>query len=300
MAAELSEVEGAREGQRLFCFGYGFSAAELGRRLIAKGWHVAGTARSAEKCAALSAAGIAAYRFDRDHPLDPAVFRSATHILSSVPPDEAGDPVLACHGADLARLNPQWVGYLSTTGVYGDHGGGWVDETTPLAPVGPRQARRVTAEAGWQALGLPLHRFRLAGIYGPHRSALETVRSGRAQRVIKPGQVFARIHVEDIASALEASFARPHPGAVYNLADDEPAPPQDVITYACALLGVAPPPEIAFEAAELSAMARSFYAESKRVSNRRLREELGVALAYPTYREGLAQCLTALAGESRG
>ena len=300
MGDKLNEGAGQREDRRLFCFGYGFSAAELGQRLQAKGWRVAGTARSAEKCRALAARGIEAYIFDRDHPLDPSVLAGATHILSSVPPDEAGDPVLDGHCADLQRLTPHWVGYLSTTGVYGDHQGGWVDESTPLTPAGPRQARRVAAEAAWQALGLPLHRFRLAGIYGPHRSAIETVRSGRAQRVVKPGQVFARIHVSDIASALSQSIARPNPGAVYNLADDEPAPPQDVIAYACRLLGVEPPPEIPFEAADLSPMARSFYGESKRVSNRRLRDELGVTLAYPTYREGLAQCLSAVAGADRG
>ncbi|NWG45986.1 MAG: NAD-dependent epimerase/dehydratase family protein, partial [Alphaproteobacteria bacterium] len=198
--------------------------------------------------------------------------------------------------ADIAALAPGlvWVGYLSTTGVYGDRGGEWVDEESPLAPTTERGARRVEAEAGWRALaeahGLPLHIFRLAGIYGPGRNQLETVRAGTARRLHKPGQVFSRIHVEDVAACLLASLRRPRPGAVYNLCDDEPAPPAEVVAHAAALLGVPPPPLEDFETAAptLSPMARSFYAESKRVRNDRLAAELGVRLRYPSYREGLA------------
>ena len=272
----------------LFCFGLGYTARVLARRLIAQGWRVSGTTRDADKVAALTADGIAVHRFAPDAPLDPALLADASHLLSAVPPEAGGDPVLAVHGADLAALAPAWVGYLSTTGVYGDRAGGWVDEAGALAPVGARGRRRVAAEAGWRALGLPLHIFRLAGIYGPGRSALDTVRAGRAQRIDKPGQVFSRIHVEDLASVLAASIARPNPGAVYNVADDDPAPPEAVIAYACELLGRPAPPLIPFERAELSAMARSFYAESKRVANRRIKSELGVRLAYPDYRAGLA------------
>lgn len=278
----------------LFCFGLGFSALALAERLLAAGWRVSGTTRSADKAGRLAARGIRVEPFDRGQPLDPRSFADATHLLSSVPPDETGDPVLDQHGRDLAVLRPAWVGYLSTTGVYGDRAGGWVDEQAALQPVGERGRRRVAAEQGWRALGLPLHIFRLAGIYGPGRSALDTVRAGRAQRIDKPGQLFSRIHVADIATVLEASIARPRPGAVYNVCDDDPAPPQDVIEHACRLLGQSVPPLVPFDRAELSPMARSFYAENKRVSNRLIKTELGVQLHYPDYRAGLA----ALASES--
>ncbi len=271
----------------LFCFGLGFSARALALHLGARGWRISGTTRSEETAAALRADGIAAWVFDRGRALDPAAFADASHLLSSVPPDEAGDPVLDALAPALAGLRPAWVGYLSTTGVYGDRAGGWVDETSTLQPVGARGRRRVAAEAGWRALGLPLHIFRLAGIYGPGRSALDTVRTGRAQRIDKPGQVFSRIHVADIAAVLEASIARPRPGAVYNVCDDDPAPPQDVIAYACALLGRPAPPLVQFDQATLSPMAQSFYGESKRVSNRLIKAELGVRLLYPDYRAGL-------------
>lgn len=286
------------EPGRLFVFGLGFSGTVLARRLLAAGWRVAGTSRSAEKRDRLAAQGIEAHAFDRDHPLPPEALAGATHVVVSVPPDEAGDPVAAVHGADLAALpSLRWLGYLSTTGVYGDRRGGWVDETTPVAPDVGRSERRVRAEEAWLALardhGLPVHVFRLAGIYGPGRSAIDMVRSGRARRVIKEGQVFCRIHVEDIATVLQASMARPRPGAIYNVADDEPAAPEVPIEEAARLLGVAPPPAVPFEQADLSPMAASFYRDSRRVRNDRLKDELGVRLAYPTYREGLRQVLAA-------
>lgn len=278
---------------RLFCFGLGYSASTLARRLMAKRWRVAGTVRSAEKAKALAAEGIEAFVFDRGASLDPGCLAGITHLLSSVPPDEKGDPVLDALGADLLRLEGvKWTGYLSTTGVYGNRDGEWVDERSPLRPAGKRGAARVAAEEAWRALGRvghKVHVFRIAGIYGPGRSALDTVREGRAKRVVKPGQVFGRVHVDDIASVLEASLAKPEADAVYNICDDDPAPPQDVIAYACALLGVEAPPEIPYEIAakDMSEMARSFYAESKRVSNLKIKEELGVTLAYPDYRAGL-------------
>jgi nucleoside-diphosphate-sugar epimerase len=286
-------------GNRLFCFGLGYSALTLARRLIGKHWRVAGTCRSAAKADALRAIGIEPFLFDRNAPLAnaAAALAGTTHLLSSVPPDAAGDPVIDHHGNDLVRLEGvKWTGYLSTTGVYGDRGGDWVTERDALRPIGPRGRARVAAEEAWLGLGHvghKVHVFRLAGIYGPGRSALDTLREGRAKRVVKQGQVFSRIHVEDIATILEASIARPDAEAVYNVCDDEPAPPQDVIAYAAALLGLPAPPEVAYEdaAKTMSEMARSFYAESKRVSNRRIKDELGVTLAYPDYREGLKALL---------
>jgi nucleoside-diphosphate-sugar epimerase len=287
-----------RPARRLFCLGLGYSASALADVLLAEGWTVAGTARTEEACAALRARGIEAHRYAPDHPLvdAAAALVGATHLLSSVPPDAAGDPVLRdCGAAIAARSDLAWVGYLSTTGVYGDSGGGWVDEDSARVPSGERGARRVAAEDAWLALwrdhGLPVHLFRLAGIYGPGRNALRSVLAGRARRLVKPGQVFSRIHLADIVATLRASIARPAPGRAYNLCDDEAAPPQDVIAYACTLLGVEPLPEVPFDGAELSPMARSFYADNKRVRNDRIKTELGVALAYPDYREGLEALL---------
>ena len=274
----------------LFVFGLGYSAGFLAHRLAAQGWRIAGTSREGGR----GRDGMALHRFTRGVPLADAAaaLAGATHLLLSIPPDAAGDPVLAEHAADIARLpGLRWLGYLSTTGVYGDRGGGWVDETAALQPAGERGRRRVAAERGWLELGrahrLPVHLFRLAGIYGPGRSALDAVRAGRAQRVDKPGQVFSRIHVADLVAVLRASMAAPNPGAVYNLADDDPAPPEAVIAYAATLLGVAPPPLVPFEKAQLSVMAKSFYDDNKRVANRRIKEALGVRLRYPSYCDGL-------------
>ena len=281
----------------LFCFGLGYSAGFLARALEIEGWRIIGTRRAEAAASDLAAEGIEAYRFERGRPLADAraLLAEATHVLSSVPPDELGDPVLDLHAADLAAAAPRWIGYLSTTGVYGDRGGDWVDEDSALQPTGERGRRRVEAEARWLDLhrrhGLPVHVFRLAGIYGPGRSALDAVRAGRAQRIDKPGQVFSRIHVADIVQALRASMAAPVPGAIYNLCDDDPAPPAEVIAFACELLGVRAPPLVPFAEAVLSEMARSFYADNKRVSNRRLKEKLGVRLLYPSYKDGLRALL---------
>ena len=278
----------------LLSLGHGYSARALARRLVPQGWRIHATPRSAEKAEALKAEGVIPNVFPGEDLS--AALGEATHLLVSAGPDEAGDPMLRERGdASAARAGAlDWAGYLSTTGVYGDHAGGWVDETTPLTPSTRRGRWRVAAEAEWQAIpGLPLHIFRLAGIYGPDRGPFSKVRSGKARRIVKPGQVFSRIHVEDIAQVLEASIRRPNPGAVYNLCDDDPAPPQDVIAHAAQLLGLPLPPEEDFAEAEMTPMARSFYAESKRVRNDRIKDELGVRLFYPTYREGLAALLDA-------
>lgn len=272
--------------QVLFCAGYSYSAAALAPLLLARGWRVIGTARGPEKAAKMRAEGVEPVEWPGANAL-----REATHLLISAAPDAEGDPTLRALGADLAGAALTWVGYLSTTGVYGDHQGGWVTEETPLTPATKRGQMRVKAEAEWRATGLPLHIFRLAGIYGPGRGPFSKVRNGTARRIIKEGQLFSRIHRDDIAAALLASIDRPRPGAAYNLCDNEAAPPQDVIAYAAELLGVEPPPETPIADAEMSPMAASFYSESKRVSNRLMREELGVEPKYPTYREGLQALL---------
>ncbi|MBN2630961.1 MAG: SDR family oxidoreductase [Rhodobacteraceae bacterium] len=268
----------------LLSLGHGYSAQALARLLIPQGWAVIGTTRRPEKAESLRKAGIEPLMWPGD--LGPALAR-ATHILVSAGPDAAGDPFLVAQPA-IAQAAVHWVGYLSTTGVYGDHQGEWVTEATPLTPVSPRGTHRVLAERQWQETGLPVHIFRLAGVYGPGRGPFEKVRDGSARRIIKPGQFFSRIHVDDIAQVLAASIARPNPGAAYNVCDDEPAPPEDVLSHAAALLGLPEPPAIAFDQAEMTPMARSFYSESKRVRNDRIKAELGVKLLYPTYREGLA------------
>lgn len=285
---------------RLFVFGPGYSARVFADALRADGWRVAATCRSEEKKAELEARGIEAFLFDRGRPLADAkvALAGTTHLLVSIPPDAKGDPVLDQHARDLADLRTlDWGGYLSTTGVYGDTGGEWVSEAAWLKPTGERQKRRVEAERGWLNLyrqyGVPMHLFRLAGIYGPGRSAIDSVRDGTARRVDKPGQVFCRIHVDDIARTLRASMARPTLGAVYNVADDLPSPSHEVVEYACRLLGVEPPPLIPFDQAEMSPMAASFYADCRRVKNDRIKRQLGVTLAYPDYRTGLEAQLAA-------
>ena len=284
----------------LFCFGLGYSARVLAHRLAAEGWEVRGTTRRPDKAAALEGEGFGTFLFDRARPLaDPAeALAGATHVLTSIAPDADGDPVLDAHAADLRSLpSLAWVGYLGTTAVYGDRQGAWVDEDTPVDPTLARADRRARAEAAWLASGLPVHVFRLAGIYGPGRNALANLRDGTARRIAKPGQVFSRIHVEDIATVLAASMGRPSPGRVYNVCDDEPAPPQDVVAFAASLLGVEPPPEQPYETADLSPMARTFYRDNRRVRNDRIKRELGVRLAYPTYREGLRALLATEAGQ---
>jgi nucleoside-diphosphate-sugar epimerase len=283
--------------RHLLCFGFGYTAQALARAL-GPDWSITGTSRGGEAPAASVSANVRWLRFDRDHPLEPAAFAGVTHVLLSVPPDEAGDSVFDRHREHIAAIpGLTWLGYLSTTGVYGNRDGGWVDESSELQPSGARGRRRVAAEAAWLDLwrgrNVPVHVFRLAGIYGPGRSPFDALRAGAAKRIDKPGQVFSRIHVDDIAQVLTASIARPRPGAVYNVCDDEPAASADVIAHAAELLGVPVPPLVPFEAAELSPMARSFYDDNKRVSNALIKRELGISLRYPNYRAGLAAILAA-------
>ncbi len=279
----------------LFSFGHGYSAQALGRQLIPLGWHITGTSRDAENLPAIVAQGATGIQWPGNDISD--ALTNATHLLISVAPSAEGDPVLKALRAEIAAIAPQlkWVGYLSTIGVYGNHDGAWVDEDTALKPATKRGQLRVRAEADWQALaaecGLPLHIFRLAGIYGPGRGPFAKVRNGTARRIIKPNQLFSRIHADDIAATLLASINRPDPGRIYNVCDDNPAPPQDVIAYAAELLGLPIPEAMDFDSAEMTEMARSFYAESKSVRNERIKNELGVTLRYPTYQDGLQALL---------
>jgi nucleoside-diphosphate-sugar epimerase len=289
-------VERAGFMTKLFCFGLGYSASVFARRLAAQGWSVAGTRRSERGITSLEAQSFHGVVFDGAEPSAPVreALRDATHVLLSIPPNADGDPAFLCHANDIARApSLRWIGYLSTVGVYGDANGAWVDELTPARPGSVRGQRRLDAETAWLDLGAksgkPVYIFRLPGIYGPGRSAIDDLRDGSARRLIKAGQVFNRIHVADIANALEASLTRPLTNRVYNITDDEPAPPQDVVAYGAQLLGLPVPPDRDFATAELSEMARSFYSENKRVSNARMKGELGVKLSYPNYRLGLQE-----------
>lgn len=283
---------------RLVILGFGYSASFFAKEIRGKASTIHVTSRDIEKVARLKSEGWNALRFDGKTCSDDlaSVIHSATHILVSAPPDADGDPVLlACADALHHAQGLERVIYLSTVGVYGDHGGAWVNENTPLKPVSLRSTQRVSAEEKWQDFArekrCDLAILRLSGIYGPGRNAIENLRAGTARRLIKQGQVFNRIHVEDIAGATAAAFAHQGRPGVFNVSDDEPCPPQDVVTHAAHMLGVSPPPEIPFETAALSAMARSFYSENKRVSNARIKAELGYRFRYPSYREGLAACL---------
>ncbi len=276
----------------LLSFGHGFSARALASELVPQGWRIVGTTRSEEKLDGIAATGVEPLLWPGSDVVD--LLAASPYLLISAGPGQMGDPVLGELESEIKSRASQfrWVGYLSTTGVYGDHQGDWVDEDTPLTPATKRGQARVDAEAAWQAIpGLPLHIFRLAGIYGPGRGPFAKVRAGTARRIIKKGQVFSRIHVEDIAQALVLSMLNPSPGAIYNLCDDDPAPPQDVIGHAAELLGLPLPEAVEFETAEMTPMARSFYAESKKVRNDRIKRELGWKPAYPDYRSGLAALL---------
>lgn len=267
---------------QLFAFGFGYVATELALRLSAEGWACAGTVRTAETAGPLERQGVTVHLW----PGTDIVPQPGAAWLISVPPDDRGCPVFRSFG-DLAS-NASWIGYLSTTGVYGDLAGGWAFEETPLNPQSREAKNRAAAEAQWAAVGARL--FRLPGIYGPGRSQLERVKEPGARRIVKPGQIFSRAHVADIASALHLSIESPATGA-FNICDDEPAPADDVLAYAARLLGLDPPPAVNIEDANLSPAAQRFYAECKRVSNARAKAALGWRPAFPTYREGLRDCL---------
>jgi nucleoside-diphosphate-sugar epimerase len=283
---------------RLFVFGYGFSAQALKRRLAPQGWAVAASCRDAAKTKVLIAEGVEPVELSDSTGLAEQLAK-AQAILITAPPGSDGCPGLPALVPALARgaAFPDWIGYLSTTGVYGDRAGGWVFEDSRLAAQSLEGARRVGAERDWlevgRGMGLTVTIHRLPGIYGPGRSSFDRLREGKARRLIAPRQVFSRIHVDDLASGLAASIAKPRPGGIYNLCDDEPAANSDVVAYAANLLGMPPPPEELLDLETLSPQARRFYGESKRVSNARAKAELGWRPAYPTYREGLSAVLAA-------
>ncbi|WP_424629045.1 SDR family oxidoreductase [Bradyrhizobium sp. SYSU BS000235] len=279
---------------KLFVFGLGYSGRYIAERHLANGHSVTGTVRSRDKAEVLSSSGLIARVFSPDESDGEieADLQAAEAVLISAPPAADGDPVLIAFAQHIAAApNLRWIGYLSTVGVYGNHDGAWVDEDTSVNPGNARSRYRANAEQAWLSFGaandVAVHIFRLAGIYGPGQNQLVQLAKETARRVIKPGQVFNRIHVEDIARAVDASLDRPYAGRIYNVTDNEPAPPQDVVTFAANLCGCEPPRELDIENAGLTEMGRSFFAENKRVRNLRLRDELGVTLAYPTYREGL-------------
>jgi nucleoside-diphosphate-sugar epimerase len=277
----------------LFIFGIGFSGIEIAKAALAQGAAVAGTTRSENKAASLAELGIEPLLFDGSKPGETLLKRlqDVSHLVISIGPDAAGDPVLNAMGNDLASKMPalEWIGYLSTVGVYGDHDGAWVDETTQCKPVSDRSIERLKAEAAWRALAddmsSPLAILRLSGIYGPGRNTFVNLDDGSAKRIIKPGQYFNRIHAADIAGAAML-LAEKRADGLFNVTDDEPAPPQNVVTFAAKLMGVAPPPEVSYEDAKMSPMARSFYGEVKRVSNAKIRK-LGYDFIYPNYRAAL-------------
>ncbi len=281
----------------LVIFGCGYSGTAIAKAFLADGFRVSGTTRSQEKAVALRAQGIEAFVFDGET-LDPALVdavRSATHLVQSIAPRDAGDPVLKLTGERIGALVPQltWIGYLSTVGVYGDHKGNWVGEDVACVPVSGRSKERLEAEAAWMEigvrLGIPAAVLRLSGIYGPGRNAFVNLARGTARRLIKKDQVFNRIRVEDIGASTRF-LAERKLGGIYNVTDDRPGPPQDVIVEAARLMGVEPPPEQAFETAELTPMARSFYGENKRVSNAKLKAS-GFVFSFPDYPMSLAQLL---------
>ncbi len=282
---------------RLFIFGMGYCALALARVLKDDSWQIAGTCREPEQKEALSREGYETHLFQGGGNEIRDSLARADSVLIAIPPPTSGSDVVweLFREAILHHPRLRWLGYLSTTGVYGDHDGEWVDEDSELKPVADHHRRRWQAETLWRdsfhSHGLPIHVFRLAGVYGPGRNLLQKVIAGQAKRIEKPGLVFGRVHVEDVAEVLKASLARPDPGAIYNVCDDLPAPPAEVTEYACRLLNRPPPPLVPFEQAVLSEMGRSFYLNNRRVSNRRIKEELKVKLRYSNYRDGLQALL---------
>ncbi|MCK4945244.1 MAG: SDR family oxidoreductase [Alphaproteobacteria bacterium] len=285
-------------GKKMFCFGFGYIANFLAPKLFACDWNVSGTTTDPDKKPILKDNDINTWLFDRRHNIiDPFnTLNDVTHVLLSVPTDTEGDPVFDAHGIDLASLkNLEWVGYLSTTAIYGNHDGNWVDETTPPMPTTPHGLMRLKAEQQWQSLcineGLPLHIFRISGIYGPGRNVIDALRSGTARCIEKPGHFFNRIYVEDIVQVLIASINAPNPGSIYNLTDDMPSTCHEMIQFACNLIGINSPPLLPFDQAELAPVVRGFYRDNKRVCNDKIKDEFDINLLYPDYRRGLLSCL---------
>ena len=287
--------------KHLFCFGYGYSCDYLGHELMQKGgWRISGTTRDPEKRKELRSRGVKAHLFDYDAPLPDLIYmlKDVTHIIISTPPSNDGGPTFNLHAKDILNLPKlEWVGYLSTIGPYGDRAGGWVDENSELRPTTKRGSRRKSVEEQWLSMlktyDLPIHIFRLAGIYGPGRSALDSVRSGIAQRIDKPGHYFNRIHVEDVVQVLIASMLNKNPGEIYNICDDMPSLSHEVIDYACKLLKIESPPLIPFDKVDLAPIHQSFYKDNKRVRNDKIKNELSITLKYKNYKQGLQACLEA-------
>jgi len=279
---------------KLFAFGLGYSALHFVNRYGDLFNEVAGTVRSADKAEALAQTGAKLLTFNTDFQ-DPAIgdhLKTSDAVLVSIPPGTSADPVLSHYGRFLSGLRrPLRIIYLSTIGVYGDRQGEWVNEDRVPMPASPRSTARLQAEKAWSAIGKDadktVHILRLAGIYGPERNALANLKAGKAKRIVKKDQVFNRIHVEDVAVTIANALMFDGKNQIWNVSDDEPAPPQDVVTYAAELMGIAPPPEQDVDEADLTPMARSFYAENKRASNNKLKQDLGMSLAFPTYRDGL-------------
>ncbi|MCY4301932.1 MAG: SDR family oxidoreductase [Aestuariivita sp.] len=274
----------------LLTLGHGYCANALSHLLLPLGWTIYGATRFSHKKSQIRGKKVVPVTFSSDAIKN--LLSEVSHILVSAAPTEDGDPVLAELQNEIKEIvrTVTWVGYLSTTGVYGDHAGGWVNEQTPLSPSTSRGRLRKFAEEQWQAIpDLPLHIFRIASIYGPGRTSFSKLRKGTARRIIKTGQVFNRIHVDDIAQILMASINKPNSSAIYNLCDDTPAPPQDVIAFSAKLLNIPAPPEISIDKAGLGALARSFFAENKKVRNDHVKKDLGVTLRYPNYKVGLQQ-----------
>lgn len=276
--------------KKLLILGFGYTSSYVADLLMAEGWEVAATFRDERKREWLKSIRIHPVLFDGKHGMKDLLHEveGVTHVLDSIPPNQGEDPAYHWLKRSLLEMQPEWFGYLSTTGVYGDHGGAWVDEHTPPHPQSLRGQVRLKIEKQWLATDLPTHIFRIAGIYGPGRSSIIRLKEQRERRIIKPGHYFSRIHVEDLARTIIASMQSPNPGQIYNVADDEPAPSAEVVEYAAEILGIHPPPAIPFEQADLPDMTQSFYQDNKRVRNDKMKKQLGVALQYPTYREGLS------------
>ncbi len=293
-----TKLSGFPANKKLFCFGFGYTAAALALQLLQYGWSIGGTTTDNDKLKVLKDNNIDALIFDKTHPIFSIdkLLHDTTHILLSIPPGEDGDIVFEFHGDEIKSLpNLEWVGYLSTTSVYGNYNGQWIDETAITSPINRRGSLRLKAEEQWTELfleqGLPMHFFRLAGIYGPGRSTLDVVRAGNARRILKEGHVFNRMYIDDIVQSLMASMMHPHAGEIYNLGDDLPTPSHEVIKYSCELLKMDVPDLIPYDEIDyLAPIVRSFYQDNKRIKNDKIKKDLMVELLYPDYKAGLNAC----------